>query len=71
MNHGPRRAKEGDFGPPGKGGSKQFSSDGGDSNKEGVNVFKLTWHRRRIMAQTVNCCENESILTHICKICFL
>jgi len=71
MNHGPRRAKEGDFGPPGKGGSKQFSSDGGDSKKEGSNVFKLIWHKRRIMAQTVNCCESETILTHICNNCFL
>jgi hypothetical protein len=38
---GPGRAKEGDFGTPGKGGSKQFSSDGGDNNTEGPNVFKL------------------------------
>ena len=70
MNHGPRRAKEGDFGTPGKGGLKQFSSDGGDNNTEGPNVFKSIWHERRIMAQTVNCCENDAIIAYICNNCF-
>jgi hypothetical protein len=47
------------------------ATDGGDNNKEGPNVFKLIWHKRRIMTQTVNCCENETILAYICNNCFL